>query len=106
MAGVWRGILLMLASVSVVEADDIIRCRGRIVSEGMIASEVVALCGEPQSKQIEQVPIRARRANGSSQVIGTTEVEHWTYDRGTGQLPAVLTFEQGSLKKLELLLRR
>ena len=106
MAGRWCALSLVLAFASIADADDVIRCRGRIVGEGMTSSEVVALCGEPQSKEIEQIPIRARRANGSSQVIGVTEVERWTYDRGTGQLPALLTFEQGQLKRLEILMRR
>lgn len=105
MARAWRCVLLTLTLASVAKADDVIRCGGKIVREGMIASQVIALCGEPQSKQIEQVPVRARRANGASQVIGVTEVERWTYER-PGQLPALLTFEQGELKRLEIQMRR
>ncbi len=33
-------------------------------------------------------------------------IERWTYDRGYGQLPALLTFEHGKLKAIELLARR
>jgi hypothetical protein len=71
----------------------------------MIADEVLAKCGEPKSRTVESVPIRVRRANGSSGIIGTTEVQRWTYDRGAGQFPALLTFEEGKLKTLELITR-
>jgi hypothetical protein len=96
----------LLALCGAAEADDVIRCRGGLVRAGMIDSEVVAKCGEPASKAIESVPIRVRRANGSSGIIGTTQIERWTYDRGTGQFPALLTFEEGKLKSVELLTGR
>jgi hypothetical protein len=85
--------------------DDVIRCKGGLVSPGMIADEVLAKCGEPKSRAVESVPIRVRRANGSSGIVGTTEVQRWTYDRGAGQFPALLTFEEGKLKTLELITR-
>ena len=84
-------------------ADDVMRCAGQIISVGMIATQVVAKCGEPQGKTVEDVPIRVRRQTGAVNTIGVTQVEHWTYDRGAGQFPALLTFEEGKLKSLELI---
>ena len=104
-----RSTLIVIALLSWSQAgraDDVIRCRGSLVSAGMIAPQVVAKCGEPKTKEIESVPIRVRRANGSSGVIGAAQVERWTYDRGAGQFPALLTFEEGKLKSIELLTGR
>jgi hypothetical protein len=55
---------------------------------------------------IESIPVRVRRANGSSGIVGVTQIEHWTYDRGAGQFPALLMFEEGKLKSVELLTGR
>ncbi len=87
-------------------ADDIIRCKGALIRSGMIAPEVLSKCGEPASKMIESIPVRVRRANGTSGIAGVTQIEHWTYDRGAGQFPALLTFEQGKLKSVELVTGR
>jgi hypothetical protein len=97
---------LALGLVRAAAADDLMRCDAAIVRVGMVEAEVVAKCGEPKSKQVEDVPIRARNAAGAVNVIGTTRVETWNYDRGYGQFPAVLKFEEGKLKSIELLRAR
>jgi hypothetical protein len=105
----WRKAAIVVSAlvfVGVASAEDTIRCKGSLVTVGMIDAEVVAKCGEPERKDVESVPIRARRANGSSQIVGSTQIERWTYDRGPGQFPALLTFESGKLKSVELLTRR
>jgi hypothetical protein len=51
------------------------------------------------------VPNRVRRANGNIATTGSSRIERWTYDRGYGQFPAVLTFEGGRLKSIQLLTR-
>ena len=85
-------------------ADDSMRCRSnRLVNVGMVAAEIVARCGEPKSRSVEDVPIRARNLNGAAVVTGTTRVERWTYDRGQGQFDAVLSFEDGKLVRIDLL---
>jgi hypothetical protein len=72
----------------------------------MVAGQVAAKCGAPQAKQSEDVPIRVRRANATVATAGVSHVERWTYERGYGQFPALLTFEQGKLKTIELLTNR
>lgn len=98
--------LLLLGAGGAAIAEDTIRCKDALVTVGMIAAEVVARCGEPARKETDSVPIRARRANGTTYVVGATQTERWTYDRGPGQFPALLTFESGKLERVELLTRR
>lgn len=92
-------------AATVASAEDTVRCKDALVTVGMIEAEVVARCGEPETKDVESVPIRARRANGSTYVVGAVQIERWTYDRGPGQFPALLTFESGKLKSVELITR-
>ena len=87
-------------------ADDSLRCGNAIVDVGMVAAQVVDRCGEPKDKVIEDVPVRQRTKRGGVNTIGSTRVERWTYERGYGQFPALLTFEEGKLKSIELLTRR
>jgi hypothetical protein len=86
-------------------ADHVLRCGGLLVKVGMVAPQVLAKCGEPQSKQVEEVPIHVRGRNGAVSSVGVTRIEHWTYDRRDGTFPALLTFEEGKLKSLELITR-
>jgi len=89
-------------------ADDVMRCRsGRLVNVGMSAAQVVGFCGEPKSRSIEEVPVRTFGPTGAS--IATQHVvriERWTYDRGQGQFAAALTFEDGELKRIDLVTGR
>jgi hypothetical protein len=87
-------------------AADTFRCGPSIIDTGMIAAEVVAKCGEPNSREVTSEPIRARRPNGSTYIVGTTSRELWIFERDPGQFRAHLTFEQGRLTKIELLDRR
>ena len=85
-------------------ADDSMRCgNSALITVGMVGSQVIAKCGQPKDKNVTEVPQRARRSGGTSAVVGTLRVERWTYDRGYGQFPALLTFEDGKLKSIELL---
>ena len=90
-----------------VRADDTMRCgTNALITVGMVGPQVIAKCGQPKDKNVTEVPQRVRRSNGTSAVIGTLRVERWTYDRGYGQFPALLTFEDGKLKAIELLTSR
>jgi hypothetical protein len=84
-------------------ADDVMRCRNNsLVNVGMVSAEVVARCGAPKDKSETAEPIRVRHANGTISTVGHVRVERWTYDRGYGQFPALLVFEDGKLKSIEL----
>jgi hypothetical protein len=85
---------------------DTMRCDRAIVRVGMIAGEVIAKCGDPKSTRVDEVPVRARNRNGAANVVGVTKIETWIYDRGYGQFPAELKFEEGKLKSIEYLTAR
>ena len=84
-------------------AEDTIRCRnGRLVNVGMTATEVSEKCGDPKSRTVEEIPVNARLPNGAVRQTGTTHAERWIYARGQGQMDAMLTFEDGKLKRIDL----
>jgi hypothetical protein len=80
---------------------DTLRCGSSLISEGDAQGYVREKCGEPSSTMNVTQPVMARRPDGFAYQAGTTTQEIWRYKRGSGQFPAVLTFEGGVLKKLE-----
>ncbi len=74
--------------------DSDFRCGSVIVSVGMAQADVLAACGDPASKTVEQVTVRK-----GVQYAGATPVEHWTYS--TGAVTRVLTFDQGKLVSID-----
>ena len=97
--------LLTLLAANPARADDTFRCGGKIISSGMTMVDVLAKCGEPTLRNVEEVPQQVRRANGSTYVAGTVTVEVWTYDRGSSSFPAVLRFEGGKVTSIEIVRR-
>ena len=87
-------------------ADETMRCGNALIVVGMVASQVVAKCGPPKDKHAGADPQRARRGSGSGGTGGAARVERWTYDRGYAQFPALLTFQGGKLKSIDLLTSR
>jgi len=95
-------LLLALGWASSALADDTFRCGSRIVNTGLAKKEVLAMCGEPTERETEEVPVMVRNANGSMRQNGTVIVERWIYSRGNSQFPALLEFQEGKLKRIEL----
>lgn len=85
--------VMCLAAVGTALADDF-RCGSRIITVGMMQSEIAQYCGQPTSKNVEQVPVRAGK-----QLAGETTVEYWTYASST--LTRVLAFDQGKLVSIQ-----
>jgi hypothetical protein len=67
--------------------------------------EVQSRCGDPDRREAVLLPVRARGADGSSDVSYYARLEHWTYGRESDRLRTVLTFELAMLKKIELVKR-
>jgi len=88
------------------DAREVFRCNGAIIETGLTIPEVLARCGEPESRDVSTVPIRARSIYGASYVVGTATLEYWVYPRRGGQFPAFLTFDQGRLRDIEFIYRR
>lgn len=91
--------VLLLAGVGGASADTL-RCKGKLVSVGMTMETVRKHCGEPDSKVVEERPVRSK-----TRVIGTYQAEIWTYQRGSGKFPAVLEFDGEKLISLTYLER-
>jgi hypothetical protein len=90
---------------------DSLSCKGRIVSSGDSTYQVRAVCGAPDATQqrVQTRTIRRRvsvpcaRGRCSAVVEDTVDVviEQWTYDFGRRRFIQYLTFEDGSLVRVE-----
>ncbi|HEY8509281.1 MAG TPA: DUF2845 domain-containing protein [Steroidobacteraceae bacterium] len=99
----FKPVLLLLAGLAAAPhaSAETLRCGSALIKVGATAGYVLEKCGEPQSRTQISEPVRARRPNGTTYVTGTTMVDVWRYDRGSRKFPAVLTFREGVLKKIE-----
>lgn len=86
--------LLLGLTASAALADGDFRCGSKIVTIGMTQSQVLDACGDPATKDVEDVDVRS-----GNQVVGRTAVWRWTYElNGTTR---VLVFDQDTLKSIE-----
>jgi len=85
-------LLLVIFWSSLVVADDTLRCGNKLVSVGMTMDEVSKACGKPSSSTTEEQDVRS-----GGRVVGKTQVHYWRYNRATGQMAAVLQFDQEKL---------
>ena len=97
------GAIVALGFASVADAYGSLRCKGRLIDVGDTMEEVASLCGDPAGRSIEEIPTRTRVGAGYSRLTGITTNERWIYDRGWGRFPAVLTFDQGRVIRIEYL---
>ena len=94
---------LLLCYCGAADAYGSLRCQGKIIDPGATMAQVLAMCGAPKTRIIEEVPVRARVASGFSRFIGFNTTEQWVYDRGWGRFPAVLWFQDGKVQRIEYL---
>ncbi len=80
-------------------------CGTRLIRERMRASDILDRCGPPDSKEIVEEPVFAWRPGGGRVQTGVMITEYWTYDRGSGRFPALLTIREGVAEQIELLRR-
>ena len=87
-------VLLLGLAASAAQGGGDFRCGNRIITTGMTQGEVLDACGEPATKDVEDVDVRS-----GNQVVGRTAVWRWTYEySGTKR---VLVFDQDTLKSIE-----
>lgn len=98
--------LLCAVAAHAADAREMFRCNGSIVQTGQTIPEVLARCGEPDSRESVSVPVRAVGRLGASYVVGEASLEHWVFERRAGQFPAYLTFDQGRLRRIDFIFRR
>jgi len=82
--------------------DDSFRCEGRLITPGIPAEDLVEHCGRPDNVDVVEVPILAKRLNGSTYRTGIQTIEHWIYGRGTNRFPARVEMEEGVIKRIEI----
>lgn len=95
--------LLAVAALTFAAAAraDTLRCGKYLIAEGAMQSEVREKCGPPDETLNVTEPTYARNVYGYMFQTGTATKTIWRYKRAPGKFPAVLTFEEGELKKLE-----
>ena len=101
MIGRLTALILMLCYCVTADAYGSLRCNGKIIDSGITMAKVLALCGPPKNRVIEQVPVRSRTVTGFSRFSGVSYTELWEYDRGWGKFPAILRFEDQKLRRVE-----
>jgi hypothetical protein len=69
-------------------------CSGGIISEGDARADVLAKCGQPDSKESHDEELIERAGPGTRQKTFTT-VEEWTYDFGPSRFSRIVTFRNG-----------
>jgi|SRR3954471_8984416 hypothetical protein len=93
------GALLLPLAAS---ADENFRCGNWIASSDMTVQELVQKCGEPTSRKTETQDVTTRnRDSGLMVKVGETQIETWTYDRGSQSKPMVVTIIDGRIKSID-----
>lgn len=87
-------LLAAIAGAGTAHADGDFRCGSHIVSVGMTQDQVREYCGEPDTKDVEDVDVRSGK-----QVVGRTAVWRWTYVQSGAT--RVLVFDQQTLKSIQ-----
>ena len=97
---------LALSYTSTATAEPSLRCNGRLIKVGVPAAYVLSTCGAPEGQVVQEALARAGTVSGSSRLVGVALSEQWLYERGWGTFPAVLTFLDGTLRRIEFLPHR
>jgi len=93
---------LMLLPPLTASADENFRCGKWIASSDMSVEELTEKCGPPTTREVETQDVLVRnRNNGLMVKVGESQVETWTYDRGSQAPPMVVTIVDGRIKHLE-----
>ncbi len=106
MIGRLSALALLLCYCGTADAYGSLRCKGKIIRVGATMTQVLSLCGPPENRIVEEVPVRSRVATGFSRSSGTAVTQYWEYDRGWGRFPAVLRFQDGTLTRIDYLRHR
>ena len=67
-------LLLAAAPVAPMLADDSFVCGSKIIELGVTQAEVLAQCGEPSSKDVQEEAVRS-----GNRTVGVTQTSRWTY---------------------------
>jgi hypothetical protein len=81
-------------------AADSMRCGKWVVNEELAPAEILAKCGEPQTRNVEENEVLARNSAGHTYRAGTQTVERWVYKRSPGALPMQVTIVDGKVTEI------
>lgn len=81
-------------------ASDSMRCGRWVVDSSMDPAELLAKCGEPDSKRVEESDVRTRTVSGGMAKIGTQITEYWTYKRGPQGLDMLVVIVDGKIRSI------
>jgi hypothetical protein len=96
------GIIALGQLCGPVVADENFRCGKWIASREMTVADLLAKCGEPDSRRQRTEDVIVRNPdNGLMVRTGETTVETWIYDRGTTAAPMVVVIVDGRIKSME-----
>jgi hypothetical protein len=96
---VFAGAMLLLPLAASAET---FQCGKWIINSETTLSELTQKCGAPTSTQSKTEDVKVRnRNNGLMIKTGETTTEWWTYDRGPGKVPMVVTIVDGRIKSIE-----
>ena len=98
-----RHILIAVIAVLAFPAAhaETMRCGSALVDESATLDELLAKCGEPSKREQRVEDVWARNANGGSRVVGQTQTEYLTYDRGSQAAPMLVTVVDGKIRSIE-----
>lgn len=89
---------LVLALVSGGVYADSMRCGSKIVNESVSVDELLARCGQPQSRKTETEDVYAINPNGARvKTGGQTIKERWIYKPTPGALPMAVEIVDGKI---------
>jgi hypothetical protein len=97
---------LALLYTSSANAAGTLRCNGKIIRVGDPAAYVLSQCGAPEHQVVQESLARAGTSSGFSRLTGIALSEQWVYERGWGKFPAVLTFLDGNVRRIDFLRNR
>jgi hypothetical protein len=93
-------ILALLLSASA--SAETFRCGKWIVDTDTTVEELTQKCGPPTSRESKTEEVKTRNRNNGLWVrTGETTTEIWTFDRGPGAAPMVVTIIDGKIKSIE-----
>jgi hypothetical protein len=94
--------LALLALGGAASADEVMRCGDWVIAMPISLEELRDKCGEPAKKDVTTEDVRTGAKSGhSSQVVGSTTTEKWTYRPSTLSLPMVVTIVDGQVTRIE-----
>jgi len=99
--------IIMIASVPIVASAESLRCNGQSVSEGDTRLALRYNCGEPLLADTYCAPVyyaptfQPVPEPFASIVVPCQLVEEWLYDRGPGNLLAVVRIRSGVVQSIQ-----